>query len=140
MDWDDLKHFLAVARSGSLTEAARTLKTSAATIGRRIATLEINLGVKLFERRQTGYSLTESGESIRLRAEEVEEAILSVERAALGRDVRASGKVRVTTSSEIATTWIAPCIPKFRFAYPGIVLEVIATPDVVNLTRREADI
>jgi DNA-binding transcriptional LysR family regulator len=91
MEWDDLKHFLAVARSGSLTEAARILKTSAATVGRRIAALESKLGARLFDRKQTGYSLTESGEAIRLRAEEVEEAVLSLEREALGRDLRPTG-------------------------------------------------
>jgi len=140
MDWDDLKHFLAVARAGSLTEAARALKTSAATVGRRIAALEGKLGVRLFDRRQTGYSLTASGESVRHRASEVEEAILAVEREAFGRDVRASGKVRIATSSEIGAAWIAPSLPAFRVAYPGIVVEVVATPEIVNLTRREADI
>src|ERR1700730_3301554 len=92
MEWDDLKHFLAVARSGSLTDAARALNTSAATVGRRIAALESKLGARLLDRKQTGYTLTESGEAIRLRAEEVEEAVLSVERAALGRDLRATGQ------------------------------------------------
>ncbi len=92
MEWDDLKHFLAVARSGSLVKAARALKTSAATVGRRIAELERRLGARLFERKQTGYLLTESGEAIRLKAEEVEEAVLAVEREALGRDLRPSGQ------------------------------------------------
>jgi DNA-binding transcriptional LysR family regulator len=58
MEWDDLKHFLAVARSGSLTEAARSLKTSAATVGRRVAELEDRLGARLFERSQAGYTLS----------------------------------------------------------------------------------
>ena len=58
MEWDDFKHFLAVARLGSLSEAARTLKTSPATVGRRIAALEERLGARLFDRGQTGYALT----------------------------------------------------------------------------------
>jgi DNA-binding transcriptional LysR family regulator len=140
VDWDDLKHFLAVARHGGLTEAARVLKISAATVGRRIAVLEGGLGVRLFDRRQTGYTLTEGGESLRQKAEEVEEAVLSLERAAFGRDLRPTGRVRVTTSSEIAATWIAPSIPAFRLAYPGVILEIVESPEVVNLTRREADV
>jgi DNA-binding transcriptional LysR family regulator len=140
MEWDDLRHFLAVARSGSLSEAARVLKTSAATVGRRIAALEEGLGARLFDRAQTGYALTESGEAIKLKAEQVEEAVLSVEREALGRDLRASGKVRVATAEDIATFIIAPKLVEFRKAYPGIVLEIAASWDVVNLTRREADI
>jgi DNA-binding transcriptional LysR family regulator len=71
MEWDDFKYFLAVARSGSLTGAARALKTSAATVGRRIMTLEARLGARLFDRGQTGYALTDSGEAIRLKAEEI---------------------------------------------------------------------
>jgi DNA-binding transcriptional LysR family regulator len=140
MEWNDLKHFLAVARSGSLSEAARVLKTSPATVGRRIAALEDQLGARLFDRAQTGYALTEIGEAIRHKAEDVEESVLSVEREAFGGDLRATGKVRVATAEDIATFVIAPNLAEFRRSYPGIVLEIVAGWDVVNLTRREADI
>lgn len=140
MEWDDFKHFLAVARSGSLSEAARVLKTSPATVGRRIAALEDRLGARLFDRAQTGYVLTESGEAIRLKAEDVEEAVLSVEREAFGRDLRATGKVRVATAEDIGAFVIAPKLDEFRRSYPGIVLEMVSSWDVVSLTRREADI
>ena len=90
MEWDDLRHFLAVARAGSLADAARQLKTSPATVGRRVAALEAQLGARLFDRKQTGYTLTESGAAIHKKAEEVEEAVLSVEREALGRDLHVS--------------------------------------------------
>src|ERR1035438_1763791 len=126
MEWDDFKHFLAVARSGSLSEASRALKTSAATVGRRIATLEERLGARLFDRAQTGYTLTESGEAIRLKAEEIEEAVLSVEREAFGRDLRATGKVRVATAEDIGAFVIAPRLSEFRRSYPGIVLELVS--------------
>jgi DNA-binding transcriptional LysR family regulator len=140
MEWDDFKHFLAVARTGSLSEAARGLKTSAATVGRRITALENRLGARLFDRAQTGYTLTESGEAIRLKAEDVEETVLSVEREALGRDLRATGKVRVATAEDIGSFVIAPRLAEFHRSYPGIVLELVSSWDVVNLTRREADI
>ena len=140
MEWDDFKHFLAVARSGSLSKAARVLKTSPATVGRRIAALEDRLGARLFDRAQTGYTLTESGEAIRLKAEEIEEAVLSVEREAFGRDLRATGKVRVATAEDIGAFVIAPRLDEIRRSYPGIVLELVSSWDVVNLTRREADI
>jgi DNA-binding transcriptional LysR family regulator len=140
MEWDDLKHFLAVARSGSLTEAARGLRTSPATVGRRVAALENQLSARLFDRRQSGYSLTESGEAIRLQAEEVEEAVLAVERQALGHDLRATGKVRIAASDDIASHVITPKLAQFRRRYPGIALEIVARMDLVNLSRREADI
>src|SRR5262245_1312161 len=100
MEWDDIKHFLAVSRAGSLTEAARVLKTSPSTVARRVADLEKKLGARLFDRRPSGYALTENGEAIRRKAEEVEEAVLSVEREALGRDLRPSGKVRVAATDD----------------------------------------
>ena len=140
MDWDDFKHFLAVARGGSLTAAARTLKSSPATVGRRVAALERKLGTKLFDRRQSGYSLTAGGEAIRVKAEDMEDAIIAAEREALGRDLRATGRVRVTASDDIATYLIAPSLGQFRRLYPGITLEIIARMDLVNLSRREADI
>ncbi|MGH9808145.1 MAG: LysR family transcriptional regulator, partial [Terriglobia bacterium] len=140
MEWDDFKYFLAVARTGSLSKAARALKTSAATVGRRIAALEDRLGARLFDRAQTGYALTESGEAIRHRAEDVEEAVLAVEREASGRDLRATGKVRVATAEDIGAFVIAPKLPEFRRSHPGIVLEMVSSWDVANLTRREADI
>ena len=102
MEWDDLKHFLAVAHAGSLADAARQLKTSPATVGRRVAALEARLGARLFDRKQTGYTLTETGSAILSKAEEVEEAVLSVEREALGRDFNVSGRVRLATSDELA--------------------------------------
>jgi DNA-binding transcriptional LysR family regulator len=140
MEWDDYKVFLAVARSGSLTAAARTLKTSPATVGRRIATLESRLGARLFDRGQTGYAPTESGEAIWRKAEEVEEAVLSLEREAFGRDLRAAGKVRVATAEDIASVIVAPRLLEFRRSHPGILLEIVSSWDVVNLTRREADV
>src|ERR1700759_1027752 len=100
MDWDDYKHFLAVARTGSLTAAAQALKSSPATVGRRVAALEKKLATRLFHRRQSGYSLTEAGELIRVRAEGMEDAAIAAEREALGRDLRATGKVRVTASDD----------------------------------------
>lgn len=140
MDWDHFKHFLAVARTGSLTAAAQTLKSSPATVGRRVAALEKKFGTRLFERRQSGYGLTEGGELLRAKAEAMEEAAISAEREASGRDLRATGIVRVTASDDIAAHIIGPGLGRFRRLYPGIKLEITTRMDVVNLSRREADI
>ncbi len=140
MQWDDLKYFLAVARCGSLRKAASHLKTSAATVGRRIVDLETRLAAHLFDRSQVGYMLTESGEAIYRKAEEVEEAVLSVEREALGRDLRATGKVRLATVDDIAELIIVPRLAGFHRRFPGISLELVAQQGLTNLTRREADV
>jgi DNA-binding transcriptional LysR family regulator len=140
MEWDDLRYFLAVARAGSLADAARQLKTSPATVGRRVAALEAQLGARLFDRKQTGYTLTESGTAIHKKAEEVEEAVLSVERETLGRDLNVSGRVRLATSDELGANLVSPHFSEFRRRYPGILLEVVARVDLANLSRREADV
>ena len=140
MEWDDLKYLLAVARTGSLTGAARLLKSSAPTVGRRIMILEKRLGARMFDHSQNGYALTESGEAIRQKAEEVEEAVLSLEREAFGHDLRAFGKVRIATAEDIASFIIAPRLAEFRRSHPGMVLEMVSSWDVANLTRREADV
>src|SRR3954468_17715456 len=140
MDWDHLRHFLAVARTGSLRDAGRVLKTSPATIARRIVALERRLGARLFDRSRTGYALTETGELVRRKSEIVEEGALALEREALGRDLRPSGRVRLTTTNDIATLVIGPHLAEFRRHYPDIGLEIIASTDVANLTRREAEI
>ncbi|HZP76527.1 MAG TPA: LysR family transcriptional regulator [Pseudolabrys sp.] len=140
MEWDDLKYLLAVARTGNLVAAARQLRTSASTVARRIAELEAAIEARLFDRKQTGYTLTETGEAIRLRAEEVEERVLALQREALGRDAQITGKVRVTASDDIATHVIAPQLPRFARAYPQIALDLTAQMELANLARREADI
>lgn len=140
MEWDDLKYFLAVARTGSLTDAGQRLKASASTVSRRIDALEKKLRAHLFDRHSSGYALTESGMVIREKAEEVEQAALSVERAALGRDTHPTGIVRLTASDDIAANLIAPHLGHFCARYPDIVLEIVAQMELADLARREADI
>ena len=140
MEWDDLKYFLAVARTGNLTRAASTLRVSLATVSRRIVRLERKLGARLFERKRGGYELTESGQAVRLKAEEIELALLLVERQVLGRDRHTSGKVRVSTGDDIATFIIAPRLAELSTRYPDISLEIVSRFEVANLARREADI
>lgn len=140
MRWDDLRFFLAVARSGSLADAARVLRTSPATVGRRITALEARLGTRLFDRSKTGYSTTEAGDAIRIRAEELENSVTSIERSAVGRDLRPAGTVRLASAIEIVANVLAPHLKDFRQRYPEIVLDVIGDIGIANLLRREADI
>jgi len=140
MEWDDLRHFLAVARSGSLTEAARNLKASAATVGRHIETLEQRLGARLFEHRSTGYVLTEVGISILARAEAVEAAVLAVERGAVSSDQSLAGKVRVACTEDMASMVILPNLAPFISRHPQLQVELVGGLPAVNLSRRDADI
>ena len=120
MEWDDLKHFLAVARTGSLTQAGLTLRVSVATVSRHIGALERRLGARLFDRKHNGYELTESGVAVRSKAEQIEQAVLSVEREVLGRDRKVSGRVRITTGDDIAALVVAPKLAEFSARHPAI--------------------
>lgn len=64
-NWDDIRLFLELAREGSLSAAARRLKVDHSTVARRIATLERDLGLRLFDRLSRGYALTEEGDTLR---------------------------------------------------------------------------
>ena len=78
MDWNDLRHFLEVARLGSVTQAAKALGTSQATVARRVAALEEGLKTKLFVRHQNGYVLTDEGRDVLAPAQAAEENVLAV--------------------------------------------------------------
>ena len=90
-----------------------------ATVSRRLAALERRLGVRLFDRKASGYTLTAAGEAARAKAEEIEQAVLSVERQVLGRDLSPVGKVTVTTADDIAALVIAPRLDEFARRFPA---------------------
>jgi len=140
MDWNDLRYFLTVARTASLTQAASELKVSQSTVSRRIVELEDDLGVALFQRHQTGYFLTDEGREVLRHAEQVEDSILALERGAVGLDKDPQGVVRLATSENLATDLIIPALPAFCERYPGICLEIITSTVAAELGRREADI
>ncbi|HZH09611.1 MAG TPA: LysR family transcriptional regulator [Microvirga sp.] len=140
MDWDDLRYFLAVARTGSLSAATRELQTSQATISRRVQALETALGTVLFERLNTGYVLTSAGQEVQTRAEAAEAAVLAVVRGAAKEQGHVQGSVRLATGEALASHLIAPRIATFRAKHPGLRLEFVTGFRAVSLSRREADL
>ena len=95
MNWNDLRHFIALAKGGSLSAAARLLKTEHTTVARRVAVLEADLGVRLFERNARRYRLTSEGEQIADLALRLEEQALDIQRVATGRRTGVGGTVRI---------------------------------------------
>ena len=140
MDWNDLRYFLGVARSGSLTQTSADLRVSQSTVSRRISEFEDSLGMTLFARHQTGYFLTDEGREVLKHAELVEDSVMALERGAAGLDKTPTGGVRLATSENLAADLIIPALPAFRERYPGICLEIITSTVAVELGRREADI
>ena len=140
IDWDDLRSFLAVARHGSLSAAARALGVQQTTMGRRLAGFESQAGVRLLQKTPRGYTLTAAGEAILGNVERIESETLAIERRITGRDARLEGTVRVTMVESLAVHVIVPALPVLRRRHPGIALDIAAGTRVMSLTMREADI
>lgn len=140
LPWDDLQSFLAIARHGSLSAAARALGVTQTTMGRRLAGMEARAGARLLAKMPGGYTLTPTGESILAHVERIEAETLAVERRITGRDVRLEGVVRVTTVEIFAIELLTPAWAQLRRDHPGIVLDIQAEARSLSLTRREADI
>lgn len=139
-DWNDLYFFLAVARAGRLTEAARRLGVEHSTVSRRVFALESALGTQLFERRPTGYSLTASGEQLLHQAEDIENLAGSILSTVGGADIAVSGTVRIGAPEGVGTFFLAPRLHQLTLRHPGLDVELIAMPRIFNLSKREADI
>ena len=140
LDWDDLRFFLALARHGSLSAAAKDLHVAQSTVGRRLASLEASLGVRLLNRTPDGYAPTLAGEGVRAHAERLEAEAVSLEHDVGGRDVRMAGLVRITCAESVATHILAPCLASMHNNQPDIMLELIPNPRELSLSMREADI
>jgi len=139
-DWDDLRFFLAVARVGRLTVAARRLGADHATVSRRITALEDALKAKLFERRPQGYALTEHGERLLSKAEAIETQALAVSSEIGGADLALSGTVRIGAPDGFGTMFLAPRTANLAQQFPDLELQIVAMPRLLSLSKREADI
>ena len=140
MDWDDIRTFLAIARSRTLSGAARSLGVRQSTMSRRLAALEVRAGARLLQKTPAGYELTALGEGVLGNAERMEAEAVNVERTVAGRDMALSGIVRVTTVDTLATMLLPRAIAALRCKHPRIELEILPDSQSLNLARREADI
>ncbi|MBN9552727.1 MAG: LysR family transcriptional regulator [Alphaproteobacteria bacterium] len=141
MNWNDVRYFIAVTRHGGLTGAARAMKASPSTVARRIETLEVALGTRLFERRPDGYELTEAGQGMVEKAMAIEAAMHEMEDGFRGRDGRVSGTVRVVTVDTLAHHLLIPNLPALQDAYPDLSLGVaVNATSFAEHPQRESDV
>ena len=140
MNWDALQAFLAVARTGRVSAAARRLDVQHTTVARRLATLEAQLGVPLFYRTSTGYLLTPHGQSALAQAEAMEAAALALAARAREASGAMAGRVRVALAPEFASHWLAPQLGAFRAEYPAIELQLLVGTRQRDLSRGEAEL
>lgn len=139
-NWNDLRHFLAVARSGSTLAASRTLRVSQATVFRRVSVLEETLGIALFVRSASGYELTTRGRAVLPLAEAVEAAVSGFDEAVKAESRRLSGEVRLTTVESAANAWVIPALKRLHASHPDIAVEIVTSDSNLDLARGEADV
>lgn len=140
LNWDDLRLFLAVARSGRMSEAARRLGLDHSTIARRLAALEAAIGTRLVDRTPRGAVPTEAGHALMDHAERVEAEILSAGALLGGADARVSGVIRLATPEAFGTFIVAPQVRLLQERHPDLRLELVPESQMVRLANREADI
>ena len=140
MNWDDLRFFLAIARTGALTAAARELRISQPTVSRRLASMEKRLGVSLFDRTRRGYEPTQAGLDILDTAEHVEDAFSEIERRIVARDRTLTGTLWVTCTEPLANQHLCRHLSEFGAMHPGIDINLSCTFETMNLSRRDADV
>ena len=140
MEWNDLRVFLAIARSGSLGAAAKQLGVSHPTVGRRLHVLESVSGQAFFRRTGQGLVLTDSGERILQLAQEMEHSALAIERRLAGCSDQPEGLLRISCADWFASYVLAPVLCELSQRCPLIVPEIIPGHRLFDLARREADL
>src|SRR5215813_10878837 len=126
IDWSDLRVFLQVAESGSLSAAAKALQLSQPTVSQTIKNLETALNAQLFVRGASGVDLTEAGVLLRERALPMQRAAALIDNDLREADDALKGRVKVAAPDGILSFWIAPQIAAFQRIYPGIKLSLDA--------------
>jgi DNA-binding transcriptional LysR family regulator len=140
MDWDDLRFFLALARSGSIRGAGAELGVSHTTVARRVDGLEEKLGARLFDRHRDGFVLTEAGHRLVPTAVRVEDEVAAAARDLAGRDARLAGPVRVTCGDEVLAGLLFDALAEWCQAHPEVDLQLVVDGRPFNLAKGEADV
>jgi DNA-binding transcriptional LysR family regulator len=140
IDWEDIRHFLAVAQSGTLSGAARSLKVDHATASRRLAALEAALDVRLVDRLPRSCRLTSVGKQVLERAKEMETGAHGIARLAKAAHAPLVGRVTLSAPPVLVTHLLVEHLARFRAQYPDIRLSLSAQGQQISLSRREADV
>lgn len=140
MNWDDVRIFLAVARTGQILGAARRLELNHATVSRRVAALEEALKTKLFRRLTTGSELTPAGERFLEIAERMEADMLTARAEISGEGDEVAGTVRIGAPDGFGVAFLAQRLGELTALHPDLKIQLVPVPRTFSLSRREADI
>jgi len=139
VDWEDIWVFLALARHGSLSAAARVLGVTHATVARRLRSLERSLGGgRLVERRPEGYVLNPAGMQALAVAGEMEGAAQALARDA--GDGMPSGLIRINAPPGVALGFLTARLASIAARYTALDIDLATNLRSVSLDRHEADI
>lgn len=139
-DWNHARAFLVTAEEGSLSAAAKVLGMAQPTLGRQVSALERELSVVLFERYGRGLELTPTGRSLLTHVKAMAAAANQFSLQAAGQSEAIEGRVCVSATDSMAAFLLPAILRDLREAFPKLVIELIATNELSDLRRREADI
>jgi len=140
IDWDDLRHFLALAQSGTFLGAARQLGVEHATVSRRVLSLEARLGRRLVDRRGRRVVLTADGEQVARHAALIAAQTAAVEQLGRSSATELQGHVRISAPPALSSVLLAEPIAAVRREHPSIHITLVGEKRLASLDRREADI
>lgn len=140
MDWENLRFFLHVARTGKITDAARNLGVDHSTVSRRLADFEIGIGIRLFDRAGRRLRITPAGERLYKTAEQVETLLLREAPQRCDGNGQVAGTVRIGAPEGLGVGYLGSRLHRLTEGHPGIELELVALPQNYSLAAREVDI
>lgn len=139
-DWENIRFFLAVARTGTLSGAARHLGVDHATVSRRLSALEDDIRIRLVDRQPRACKLTLAGQRVFELTQDMEEGALAIERFLAASRSPLSGKVMLSAPPVLVANFLVKHLALFRRANPGVQLSLSCEARQVSLSRREADV
>ena len=140
MNWDHLRVFLTIARSGQILSAARDLKLDHATVSRRLTTLEKELGATLVERTPAGCVLTQAGQQLFQTAERMESEMLSIQSTLGDTDEAISGVIRIGAPDGFGIYFLTQQLSALVDRYPALTIRLMPLPKIFSVSKREVDI
>ena len=132
--------FLTVVEQGSLSAAARRLKTPLTTVSRNVSELESHLRAKLFNRSNRQLVLTDAGTSYLAACKRILADVTEAERMASGEYTSPTGELTVTTPLGLGRVILMPIIADFLKTYPDIKIRMIPTNQRLNLAQEQIDV
>jgi DNA-binding transcriptional LysR family regulator len=140
LSWDEFRLVKSIAEARSLVGAAERLGVNHSTVFRRLAAVESAVGSRLFERARAGYEPTAAGEEMIALAITMAESVQEFERRVAGRDVKPTGELTVTMPGAVGLHLMPGIVAEFRAQHPGVVITLILSNQMLDLSRRDADV